>query len=63
MINLGYSSCLADPYLWFKEETRPSDGLKDYAYFLLYVDDCLVIHHAEDTDMRELGHSIKMKSG
>ena len=26
MINLGYLLCLADPDLWFKEETRPSDG-------------------------------------
>ena len=31
MRNLGYSSCLADPDLWFKEDTRPSDGLKYYA--------------------------------
>ena len=25
MRNIGYSSCLADPYLWFKEETCPFD--------------------------------------
>ena len=31
MRNLKYSSCLADPDLWFKEETRPSDGVKYYA--------------------------------
>ena len=36
---LGYFSCLADPDLWFKEETPPSDGAKYYEYFLLYVDD------------------------
>ena len=39
MRNLGYSSCLEDPDLWFKEETRPFDGDKYYAYFLLYVYD------------------------
>ena len=63
MRNLGYSSCLADPDLWFKEETRLSDGAKYYAYFLLYVDDCQVIHHAADTDLHELDHLFKMKSG
>ena len=31
MRNLGYSSCLADTYLWFKEETRLFDGAKYYA--------------------------------
>ena len=49
--------------LWFKEETRPSDGAKYYAYFLLYVDYCLVIHHAIDTALHELDHFFKMKSG
>ena len=55
--------CLADPGLWFKEETRPSDGAKYYAYFHLYVDDCLVIHRAEDTALHKLDHFFKMKSG
>ena len=62
MINLGYSSCLADPDLWFREETRPSNGAKYYAYFFLYVDNCLTIHHAEDTALHELNHFSKMKS-
>ena len=63
MINIGYSSCLADPDLWFKEETLPSDGAKYYAYFLLYVNDCLVIHHDADTALYELHHFFKIKSG
>ena len=46
MRNLGYLSCLSDPDLWFKEETRLSDGDKYCAYSLIYVGDCLVIHHA-----------------
>ena len=61
MRNLGYLSCLADTYLWFKEETHPSDDDKYYAYFLLYVDDCLVIHRAEDIALRELDQFFKMK--
>ena len=62
MRNIGYSSCLEDPDLWFKEETRPSDGTKYYAYFLIYVDDGLVIHHATDTVLHKLDHFFKMKS-
>ena len=63
MRNLGYSSCLEDPDLCFKEETRPSDGDKYYAYFLLYFDYCLLINHAEDTALYEIDHFFKMKSG
>ena len=61
--NLGHSSCLADPYLLFKEETRPSDGAKYYAYFLLYVDDCLVINHDADKALHEIDHFFKIQSG
>ena len=63
MRNLGYLLCLVDTDLWFKEKTRPSDGAKYYAYSLLYVDDCLVLNHAEDKALHELDHFFKMKSG
>ena len=63
MRNIGYLSCLSDPDLWFKEETRPSDGAKYYTYFLLYIDDCLVILQASDTDLHELDHFFKINSG
>ena len=63
MRNLGYSLCLVDTYLWFKEETRLSDGAKDYAYFLIYVDDCLVIYHDAYKVLHELDNFFKMKSG
>ena len=61
--NIGYPLCPEDPDLWFKEETCPSDGDKHYAYFFLYVDNCLVIHNAEDTALHELDHFFTMKSG
>ena len=63
MMNLGYSSCLADPDLCFEEKTCPSDSATYYAYSLLYVDDCLVIHHAADTALHELDRFFKIKSG
>ena len=63
MRNIGYSSCLADPDLWSKEETRPSDGAKYCTYFLLYVDYFLVIHHDSGRALHELDNFFKMKSG
>ena len=63
MINIGYSSCLENTDLGFKEETRASDGAKYYAYLFLYVDDCLVIHHASDIALHELDCFFKMESG
>ena len=62
MINIGYSSCLPDPDLWFKEETHPSEGVKYYAKFLLYVDDYLVTYHATDTYLHKLDHFLKINS-
>jgi hypothetical protein len=41
MDQLGWKPCLADRYLWMKEETRPDDGVKYWAYILIYVDDIL----------------------
>ena len=45
MRQMGYTSCKADPDLWYKAETRPNDDAKYYAYILVYVDDILCIHH------------------
>ncbi len=45
MRQMGYTSCKADPDLWFKAMTRPDDNFKCYAYILCYVDDILVMHH------------------
>lgn len=45
MRHLGYQLCRADGNLWYKAEKRPDDGFEYYSYILLYVDDCLCIHH------------------
>jgi hypothetical protein len=41
MDHVGWKPCLADRDLWMKEETRPDDGVKYWAYILIYVDDIL----------------------
>ena len=63
MRTLGYQSCSADPDLWYKPMVRPDDGFKYYAYILLYVDDCLCIHHDATTALTELDKYFPMKKG
>ena len=63
MRNLGYRPCLADPDLWYKPMTRPDDGFRYYAYLLLYVDDCLCVHHDAEGQLHELDKFFKMKPG
>ena len=43
-----------------KRETK-SDGTSYWAYVLLYVDDCISIHHAGERPLRELDKFFKMK--
>jgi hypothetical protein len=45
MRQMGYTSCKADPDLWYKAKTRPADNFSYYAYILCYVDDILCIYH------------------
>jgi Reverse transcriptase (RNA-dependent DNA polymerase) len=63
MRHLGWTSCLADPDVWYKAEVRPEDGFQYYAYCLLYVDDALVIHHDATTALDRLDKYFKMKAG
>ena len=42
---------------------RPEDNFKYYAYMLLYVDACLVIHHDVEMTLTELDHYFAMKKG
>jgi hypothetical protein len=63
MHHLGWTSCIADPDVWLKPETRPIDGHKYYAYCLLYVDDILVVHHDAMSSLNEIDHFFKTKEG
>jgi hypothetical protein len=51
MDHLKWKPCLADRDLWMKEETRPDDGMKYWAYILIYVDDILCVHHDPGTSL------------
>ncbi len=45
MQHLGYTSCHADPDLWYKEVKQPETGVSYYSYILIYVDDISCIYH------------------
>jgi hypothetical protein len=45
MRQMGYTSCKADPDLWYKAKTRLQDNVQYYAYILCYLDDILCIQH------------------
>ena len=45
MQHLGWTSCISDRDVWYKAETRPSDGHEYYVYVLYYFDDILVVNH------------------
>jgi hypothetical protein len=45
MQHLGYTSCLANPDLWYKEVKLTETGVSYYSYILIYIDDILCIHH------------------
>ena len=63
MRHMGYQPCKADPDLWLKPVVRPDDGTKYYAYMLLYVDDCLCIHHDAEGALKALDKYFQMKPG
>ncbi len=44
MRQMGYTSCKADPDLWYKAETSSADNFRYYAYILCYVEDILCVH-------------------
>ena len=60
---LGYKPCKASPDLWLKPMVQPDDGFKYYAYILLYVNDCLTIHHDTEMLLHQLDHYFMMKKG
>jgi hypothetical protein len=61
MRQMRYTSCKADPNLWYKAETRPSDNFRYYAYILCYVDDILCMHHEPMTILDKINEYIPLK--
>jgi hypothetical protein len=50
---LGYTSCVADPDVWYHATIKP-DGFHYYEYVLVYVDDLLVLSHQGHKTMKAL---------
>jgi hypothetical protein len=63
MDHLGWKPCFADRDLWMKEETHPDDGVRYWAYILIYVDDILCVHHDPGTSLAQIDKYFKMKPG
>jgi hypothetical protein len=51
--SLGYTSCVADPDVWYCAAVKP-DGFHYYEYVLVYVDDLLVLSHQGHKTMTAL---------
>ena len=61
MRHIGFSSCLADPDVWFRPAIK-SDGTPYYEYILLYTDDVLSIGQNDEKVLRqEIGKYFELK--
>jgi hypothetical protein len=58
---MGFTSCKADPDLWYKAETRPDDTFQYYAYILCYVDNISVMHHYLITILDKINGYMPLK--
>jgi hypothetical protein len=63
MDQLGWKPCLADRDLWMKEDTCPDDGVKYWAYILIYVNDILCVHSDPGMSLAQIDKYFKMKPG
>jgi hypothetical protein len=61
MIHLGWEPCRADRDLWMQADTCPNDGVRYWAYILIYIDDILCVHHDPGTPLAKLDEYFKMK--
>ncbi len=62
MLQMGYTSCKADPDLWLKAVTIPEDNVRYYAaYILCYVDNKLCMHHDPMSVMGEINKYLPLK--
>jgi hypothetical protein len=57
---MGYKSCPADPDVYMKAECT-KEGHEYWSYMLVYVDDCLLVHHDPDPVMEELKSRYTLK--
>jgi hypothetical protein len=46
-----------------KEDTRPYDGVKYWAYILIYVNDILCVHHNPGMSLAQIDKYFKIKPG
>jgi hypothetical protein len=63
MDHLGWKPCLADRDLLMKDEIRPDDGVKYWAYIPIYVDNIVCVHHDPGTSLAHIDNYFKMKPG
>jgi hypothetical protein len=61
MRQMGFTSCKADPDLWFKAKTRPDDYVLYYAYILCYAGDILCIHHDALSRLTKIDKYLPLK--
>ena len=61
MQQMGYTTCKADPDLWYKAETRPTDNFRYYTYILCYVNDILCMHHDPMTILDQINRYMPLK--
>ncbi len=60
LTSLGYTSCLADPDVWFRGATK-LDGTAYYEYLLVYVDDMLIVSHEPNKTTDAISKIYKTK--
>ena len=63
MKQMGYNSCLADPNLWMRSNTRKRDGLKYYEYALFYVDNVLAVEDDLEEFLKRVDKYLGLKPG
>ena len=62
MDHLSFESSRADPDVWMRRSTRGEGENPYYEYFILYVDDCLVISDRVEYVIRsEIGKYLRLK--
>ncbi len=61
MLDLGFTSCLADPDVWMRP-AKKADGSSYYEYILLYTDDTLCVSENPERVLREeIGKYFELK--